>query len=166
MAVPLTQYLDPARGQYVGIDPASPGIQWCTENIGSVYPNFRFMPALMRQVDWVLVPSVWWENSPVIIQEAFFHGRPVICSGVGGMAEKVRDGVDGLHFLGGSPEDLSDRLCEALEDRDLWDTLRKGIPQPQDYVSCAQEHLSIYRAVRSSRTTPTAALPHNLKQSA
>jgi len=43
MAVPLTQYLDPARGQYVGIDPASPGIQWCTENIGSVYPNFRFM---------------------------------------------------------------------------------------------------------------------------
>ena len=43
MAVPLTQYLDPDSGQYVGIDPASPGIQWCTENIGSVYPNFRFM---------------------------------------------------------------------------------------------------------------------------
>ncbi|WP_305989773.1 glycosyltransferase family 4 protein [Roseibium sp. MMSF_3544] len=129
------------------------------------YQN-KDMPALMRQVDWVLVPSVWWENSPVIIQEAFFHGRPVICSGVGGMAEKVRDGVDGLHFLGGSPEDLSDRLCEALEDRDLWDTLRKGIPQPQDYVSCAQEHLSLYRAVGSSRMSPTAALPNNLKQSA
>lgn len=43
MAVPLTQYLDPGSGQYAGLDPASPGIQWCTRNIGSVYPNFRFM---------------------------------------------------------------------------------------------------------------------------
>jgi SAM-dependent methyltransferase len=43
MAVPLTQYLDPDTARYVGIDPASAGIQWCTRNIGSVYPNFRFM---------------------------------------------------------------------------------------------------------------------------
>lgn len=43
MAVPLTQYLDPDRGRYTGIDPASPGIQWCTRQIGSIYPNFRFM---------------------------------------------------------------------------------------------------------------------------
>jgi len=43
MAVPLTQYLDPAVARYVGVDPASAGIQWCTRKIGSVYPNFRFM---------------------------------------------------------------------------------------------------------------------------
>ncbi|MBN9672247.1 class I SAM-dependent methyltransferase [Roseibium aggregatum] len=42
MAVPLTQYLDPETAQYAGIDPASSGINWCTRNIGSVYPNFRF----------------------------------------------------------------------------------------------------------------------------
>jgi SAM-dependent methyltransferase len=43
MAVPLTQYLDPEPAHYVGIDPVSAGIQWCTRNIGSHYPNFRFM---------------------------------------------------------------------------------------------------------------------------
>jgi SAM-dependent methyltransferase len=43
MAVPLTQYLHPEAARYVGIDPASAGIQWCTRNISSVYPNFRFM---------------------------------------------------------------------------------------------------------------------------
>lgn len=43
MAVPLTQYLDPEKGRYTGIDPASPGIQWCTRNIRSAYENFRFM---------------------------------------------------------------------------------------------------------------------------
>ena len=52
----------------------------------------------MAEIDWVVVPSIWWENSPLVIQEAFLHGRPVICSDIGGMAEKVRHGVDGLHF--------------------------------------------------------------------
>ena len=56
------------------------------------------MPSLMRSVDWMIIPSIWWENSPIVIQEAFFHGRPMICSNIGGMAEKITDGVDGLHF--------------------------------------------------------------------
>ncbi|HEY3186735.1 MAG TPA: glycosyltransferase, partial [Solirubrobacteraceae bacterium] len=53
---------------------------------------------LMADVDWVVVPSIWWENSPIVIQEALLHGRPVICSDIGGMAEKVTAGVNGLHF--------------------------------------------------------------------
>jgi len=28
----------------------------------------------MKQVDWMIVPSIWWENSPIVIQEAFAHG--------------------------------------------------------------------------------------------
>jgi SAM-dependent methyltransferase len=43
MAVPLTQYLDPEAGVYAGFDPTSSGIEWCTRNIGVVYPNFRFV---------------------------------------------------------------------------------------------------------------------------
>jgi len=129
------------------------------------YQN-KDMPALMRQVDWVLMPSVWWENSPVIIQEAFFHGRPLICSGIGGMAEKVRNGVDGLHFLAGSPEDLSDRMSETLENKDLWNTLRAGIKEPKDYRSSAREHLASYRSAIGSRFSAGPALPGDLRQSA
>src|SRR5207237_2048639 len=51
------------------------------------------LPGLMANVDWVVVPSIWWENAPLVIQEAFQHRRPVICSDIGGMAEKVSDGV-------------------------------------------------------------------------
>ncbi|MEO0976121.1 MAG: class I SAM-dependent methyltransferase [Pseudomonadota bacterium] len=43
MAVPLTQYLDPEKGMYTGLDPAPAGIQWSAQHIGAVYPNFRFM---------------------------------------------------------------------------------------------------------------------------
>ena len=36
-----------------------------------------------------------------MIQEAFQQRRPVICSDIGGMAEAVTDGHDGLHFRTG-----------------------------------------------------------------
>ncbi|MGE0715956.1 MAG: glycosyltransferase, partial [Alphaproteobacteria bacterium] len=53
------------------------------------------VPALLADVDWVVAPSIWWENAPLVVDEAFHHGRPVICSGIGGLAERVTDGVDG-----------------------------------------------------------------------
>jgi glycosyltransferase involved in cell wall biosynthesis len=71
-------------------------------------------------VHWVVVPSVWWENSPLVIKEAFGQGRPVICSNVGGMAENVRDGVDGLHFPVGDPTGLARVLTRVVGDADLW----------------------------------------------
>jgi glycosyltransferase involved in cell wall biosynthesis len=83
---------------------------------------------VMAQVDWVVVPSLWWENSPLVIQEAFAHGRPVICTGVGGMAEKVTDGVDGLHFSRADPDDLAAAIGRAVSAPGLWERLRNGIP--------------------------------------
>ena len=85
------------------------------------------LSALMRAVDWVVIPSIWWENSPLVIQEAFAHGRPVICSDIGGMAEKVTDGVDGLHFRAGDPQSLADTIERAIGTPGLWDRLRAGI---------------------------------------
>ena len=67
----------------------------------------------MDRVDWVVVPSIWWENSPMVIQEAFANGKPVICAGIGGMAEKVRDFVDGLHFEVRNPLDLAETMIRA-----------------------------------------------------
>ncbi|MBW9064342.1 glycosyltransferase family 4 protein [Rhizobium herbae] len=105
------------------------------------------MPRLMRSVDWVVLPSVWWENSPVVIQEALLHGRPMICSDIGGMAEKVRDGKDGLHFRAGSSQDLADRIVEVLGDTQIWERLRVSMRQPADRLGCAREHLKLYRAL-------------------
>jgi glycosyltransferase involved in cell wall biosynthesis len=91
------------------------------------YPPER-AAEMMAAVDWVVVPSIWWENSPLVIQEAFAAGRPVICSDIGGMAEKVADGVNGLHFRVGDPESLAATIRRAVETPGLWDHLRKGIP--------------------------------------
>jgi glycosyltransferase involved in cell wall biosynthesis len=82
---------------------------------------------LMANVDWVVVPSIWWENSPLVIQEAFQHGRPVICSDIGGMAEKVEAGTNGLHFRAGDATHLAETLTRAATTPGLWEHLHAGI---------------------------------------
>lgn len=109
------------------------------------------LPTLMREIDWVVVPSTWWENSPIVIQEAFAHGRPLICSDIGGMAEKVRHEVDGLHFRAGSAESLVDRLVEAIRSPDLWERLRAGAPRPLTYRDMAEQHWDLYQSLWRAR---------------
>lgn len=104
------------------------------------------LPALMADADWVIVPSIWWENAPLIIQEAFQHRRPVICSGIGGMAESVRDGIDGLWFHAADPRHLADKMGEAL-DPDCWTKLVAGINAPRTMSEAADEHLALYKAI-------------------
>ena len=95
----------------------------------------------MRQVDVVLVPSIWWENSPLVIQEALRNGVPILCSDIGGMAEKVRDGIDGMHFPMGNPVALAQRL--------LAQSLKRGgqvgaSPPASPSIAYAQ-HEAVYR---------------------
>jgi glycosyltransferase involved in cell wall biosynthesis len=95
------------------------------------------LPRLMASVDWIVVPSIWWENAPLVIQEAMMHRRPVICSDIGGMAEKVRHGVTGLHFRARDPYSLADTIRRAAASPELWDQLRANITDPRSL----EEHL-------------------------
>lgn len=111
----------------------------------------RRLPALMENVDWVVVPSIWWENSPLVIQEAFLHGRPVITSDIGGMAEKVTDGVNGLHFRAGSAASLADTLRRAVTTPGLWDRLRSGVPAVYGIDESAAVLSDVYRELLARR---------------
>lgn len=110
------------------------------------------LPALMRAVDWVVVPSIWWENAPLVIQEAFAHGRPVICSDIGGMAEKVTDGVDGLHFRAGDPQSLADTIERAIGTPGLWDRLRAGIGEVHPLARHVANLADLYDELRAGRS--------------
>jgi glycosyltransferase involved in cell wall biosynthesis len=115
------------------------------------------LPRLMEQLDWVVVPSVWWENSPLVIQEAFMHGRPVICSDIGGMAEKVRDGVDGLHFRAGDPQSLAAALSRAVRNPALATRLRAGIQPVFDMEDHVSNLTTLYDDLLAQRAMEVAA---------
>jgi glycosyltransferase involved in cell wall biosynthesis len=108
---------------------------------------------LMRSVDVVLMTSIWWENSPVVIQEAFRNRRPVICPDIGGMAEKVRNRIDGFHFPVGSAVALASLVKQLATDRSLLDGIAHTMavpPMPEDIVAA---HMELYRR------QPSAGLP-------
>lgn len=105
------------------------------------------LPVLISAVDWVVMPSIWWENAPLVIQEAFLHRRPVIASNIGGMAEAVRDGIDGLHVRPDDPISLANAMRRAMDTPNLWDTLVAGIKAPANITEVADRHLRVYRNI-------------------
>lgn len=106
--------------------------------------------ALMADVDIVLVPSVWWENSPVVIQEALRNGRPVICSDIGGMAEKVISGQTGLHFPVGDARALAGVLKALAADPELRQALLRGVAERRQ-DDAFDAHLQLYRGLLQAR---------------
>jgi len=99
----------------------------------------------MSSVDLVLVPSIWWENSPVVIQEALRNRRPVVCSDIGGMAEKVVDGRDGFHFPVGNPVALASLLRRLARARDRIDAVSRSIQPPPVAEAVVAQHEALYR---------------------
>jgi glycosyltransferase involved in cell wall biosynthesis len=105
------------------------------------------IPQLMAAVDWVVMPSIWWENAPLVIQEAFIHRRPVIASNIGGMAEAVRDCVNGLHVRTDDPTALAATIRKAANTPGLWETLVSGIDTPPHIGEVADRHIGLYHAL-------------------
>ncbi len=101
---------------------------------------------LMRRADWIVAPSIWWENAPLVIAEARAAGRPVICSGIGGMAEMVEHGVTGLHSPPGDAAALAETMAAAA-DPALWARLAGAAPVA-DHDAFVDSHLAIYQRLR------------------
>lgn len=105
----------------------------------------------MGMVDWVVVPSVWWENSPLVIQEAFSAGRPIICSGIGALAEKIRNGIDGLHVEPSSPRALADVIKHCSGNSELWNRLSSAITPRYMMTESASRMTGIYHDVLATK---------------
>jgi glycosyltransferase involved in cell wall biosynthesis len=63
----------------------------------------------------VLVPSEWFDNSPLVIYESFAYGKPVIASRMGGMPELIDQNKNGFLFNAGDADALGG-LCQVLWD--------------------------------------------------
>ncbi|MCK4666516.1 glycosyltransferase [Candidatus Dependentiae bacterium] len=70
---------------------------------------------LLLNLDVLIVPSIWYENSPLTIHEAFLSGLPVITSDQGGMAELVEDGKTGLHFKLGDSGSIREIIQKIID---------------------------------------------------
>jgi glycosyltransferase involved in cell wall biosynthesis len=122
----------------------------------------RFMGAFDRariadvyaQIDVLVVPSLWLENSPLVIHEAFMAGIPVVGARIGGIADLVDDGRTGLLYDPASPLELQTALAGLIEHpRRLNDLAERArtIPRVKTIAEDAREWERTYTEVLQGR---------------
>ena len=83
------------------------------------YENREIVSEVFNRCDAIVVPSIWAENSPLVIHEALQAGVPVITADYGGMAEYVRHEENGLLFTHRDPESLSRQMQRLADERQM-----------------------------------------------
>jgi glycosyltransferase involved in cell wall biosynthesis/MoaA/NifB/PqqE/SkfB family radical SAM enzyme len=133
-------------------------IEWLPE-----YRNQDILHDVFNHVDAIVTPSIWLENSPLVIHEAQQARVPVITGDVGGMSEFVHHEVNGLLFQHRSVASLADQMQRFVDEPEYARKLgAKGylfsesgdIPSVEEHV---EEIETIYRQVLQKRDS--AALP-------
>jgi glycosyltransferase involved in cell wall biosynthesis/MoaA/NifB/PqqE/SkfB family radical SAM enzyme len=87
-------------------------IEFCGE-----YQNCDLISKVFSNVETIIVPSIWAENSPLVIHEAQECKIPVITADFGGMGEYVNHKVNGLLFEHGNINSLAEQMQWAVEHR-------------------------------------------------
>ena len=80
------------------------------------YRNQDIVPEVFNRCDAIVVPSIWAENSPLVIHEALQARVPVITADYGGMAEYVHHEENGLLFSHRDPESLAGQMQRLADD--------------------------------------------------
>jgi glycosyltransferase involved in cell wall biosynthesis len=107
----------------------------------------------LSKTDLLVMPSVWYENSPLVILEALAARTPLLVSDIGGMAELVEEGASGFRFAVGDAQALALRLSSLIADRSQLERLYR-VDQPIKRVDddAAQLEEVYFEALESART--------------
>ena len=99
------------------------------------------------EIDVLVVPSLWFENSPLVIHEAFMARVPVVGARIGGIPELVRDNENGLLYEPTSAEDLAAILRTLIDDPARLESLRRRLPAVKPISHDARDWEARYAAV-------------------
>ena len=90
------------------------------------------MVRVLDGIDALVIPSLWHENMPLVSLSAQAAGCPIVASDVGGIADVVEDGKNGLLFARGSSAELAELILRLLDDDELLPRLSSQAISPTD----------------------------------
>jgi glycosyltransferase involved in cell wall biosynthesis len=108
----------------------------------------------LRQFDALLVPSLGFETGPLVVYEAFAAGIPVLGSRLGGIAELVADGSNGILVPPGSVSEWSRAISRLASEPGLLEKLKAGPKPVRTAEDTARDAATVYAKV--SGVAPTA----------
>ncbi len=141
-----------AELRIIGPDQHDPDYQGVLQELAARAPA-ELLPALSREevsatlysTDLLVVPSLWFENAPLIILEALAARTPMLVASIGGMAELVEPGASGFHFQTASVEDLARKLAELIDSPGKLDALYSSPPSLPTVRQLHAEIIAIYK---------------------
>jgi glycosyltransferase involved in cell wall biosynthesis len=103
------------------------------------------MAGVLQDIDLLVIPSRWYENSPLVLLNALATHTPVLVSNVSGMTEFVQEGINGRVFERGSVDDLFKQLEDMVTypEKNLY-LLAKTTSFQRGTSEMANETLSLY----------------------
>ncbi len=104
-----------------------------------------FILTEMKSSDLLCIPSTVYEMSPLVIQEAFTAGIPIVGSNIGGIAEYIKDEINGLLFEIGNDELLAVALNRIINDKSFYVSLRNNIHKSLGFNQIANDFIKIYK---------------------
>jgi glycosyltransferase involved in cell wall biosynthesis len=107
------------------------------------FPNDQ-VASVMAGIDLLVVPSVWYENTPLVVYSALAAKCPVIASNYPGMSEVVRDGWNGLTFEAGNSAALTKCLLRIFQTPELLKKLSANCQMPKSISTYVHELLELY----------------------
>jgi glycosyltransferase involved in cell wall biosynthesis len=102
------------------------------------------MRDVLDSLDLLVIPSRWYENSPLVLLNALAAHTPVVVSDVAGMTEFVQEGQNGFAFERNSVDDLERVLSPVLLDRQRLFALSATTSYERTPRTMAEETLAIY----------------------
>jgi glycosyltransferase involved in cell wall biosynthesis len=112
---------------------------------------------IYNRFDVLVVPSLWPENSPLVIHEAFMAGVPVVGARQGGIPGLITDGVNGLLYDAFSADDLARTLQRLIVEPGLVDRFASQLPAvksiEQDAMEWEDRYEELVRVARASRVS-------------
>lgn len=119
------------------------------------FPNSQIAEVLAG-IDVLVVPSVWYENTPLVVYSALSAKCPVIASNFPGMSEVVHDAWNGLLFNPGDSKSLEQCLLRLQQQPALLGVMSKNCQKPKSIKTYVDELLNLYS---QAPTAPRQALP-------
>ena len=114
------------------------------------------LASIIADLDVIVVPSIWYENAPLVIQEAFATKTPVITTNLGGMSEAVTHEVNGLLFERNDSDDLAQQLRRIVNQPELLGKLAAGIPLVRKFENETIEIEMVYDRLIARHQIPVA----------
>jgi glycosyltransferase involved in cell wall biosynthesis len=100
----------------------------------------------LAEFDVVVMPTLWYEVSPLTIDEVFAVGIPIVASHIGVMSEKIADGINGRLFPAGDVVALKQILMDVLDNPDQLNLWRAGIPSVRTIDEHVREIEELYQS--------------------